>query len=195
MKISRRRLLAVIGAVTTGLVPVQALASAFRFHGESRQCAVLGLGSCGYNVVHQELQGKEFQGGQSALTIWTKGGMRRHSEPKDMIHAITESNGIIVVCGLGGMMSYRVVPCLLRNASRVGKAVGVVCTLPFSFEVSRKGTAIRALYEIRAYTDQIYVLEQDRLARMLQNYSLMEYFKMANRCLANETVRMCRALA
>ena len=130
------------------------------------------------------LLGRRCAGGRGAGADPEVGEQAAQENVEDVIDAVRGEDMVFVTAGLGGGTGTGAAPVIAEAAREAGALTVAVVTMPFTAEgQSRRRNANRGLEELRAVTDTVIVVPNDRLLDVASDLPLQEAFEIADRVL------------
>jgi len=126
------------------------------------------------------LIGKELTKGLGAGGRPQKGREAAKESVVDIKKAVSGSDMVFVVAGLGGGTGTGAVPVIAQMAKETGAVVIGVVTMPFECEKARIDKAEFGLQELREVTDTTIVLDNNRLVDIAGQLPIEQAFAVAN---------------
>jgi len=170
---------------------------------------VLGVGGCGCNMVtwlfnkgitgattygvntdalhlsitkadDKILIGKELTRGLGAGGYPARGKEAAKEALTDLKRAISGSDMVFVLAGMGGGTGTGAIPIVAQLAKEAGAVVIAVVTMPFEAEKARIDKAEFGLQELRGVADTVIVLDNNRLVDIAGQLPMEQAFAVAN---------------
>jgi len=130
------------------------------------------------------LIGRDVTGGLGAGNDPEKGESAARADEAAVKDHIYGSNMVFVTCGLGGGTGTGSAPIVAEIAKRMGALTVGIVTLPFTVEGSRrKANAEKGLERLRAASDSVIVIPNDKLLKLAPDLSIGEAFEVADKVL------------
>ncbi len=126
------------------------------------------------------LIGKELTRGLGAGGYPDVGKRAAEESEKDIKKALSDTDMIYLVTGLGGGTGTGAAPEIARIAKELGCIVIGCCTMPFKIEGARISKAEDGLYQLRQVCDTVIVIENDRLLKVAGDLPLDQAFGVAD---------------
>lgn len=126
------------------------------------------------------LIGKELTRGLGAGGFPTKGKEAAKESLTDLKKAVSGSDMVFVLAGLGGGTGGGAASVVAQLAKEAGAVVIAVITMPFEAEKSRIDKAEFGLQELREVTDTCIVLDNNRLVDIAGQLPMEQAFAVAN---------------
>lgn len=126
------------------------------------------------------LVGREITRGLGAGGDPSKGAEAAKESMAEIKEAIKGSDMVFICAGLGGGTGTGVAPIVARVAKDMGAIVIGVVTMPFSIERARIDKAEFGLQKLRAATDTVVVIDNNRLVKIAGQLPVKQAFAVAN---------------
>lgn len=126
------------------------------------------------------LIGKELTRGLGAGGYPTKGREAAKEALTDLKKAVSGSDMVFVLAGMGGGTGTGAIPVVAQLAKEAGAVVIAVTTMPFEAEKARIDKAEFGLQELREVTDTAIVLDNNRLVDIAGQLPMEQAFAVAN---------------
>ncbi len=132
------------------------------------------------------LIGREITNGLGAGSNPEIGEKSARESQAEIEEHLKDSDLVFVTCGLGGGTGTGSAPVVAEIARNLGALTIAVVTLPFTEEgVMRWENAREGLEKLRAHSDTVIVVQNDRLLEIAPDLPLNQAFKVADEILAN----------
>ena len=132
------------------------------------------------NADKKILVGKEVTRGLGAGGQPTRGAEAAKESLAEIKEALKDSDMVFICAGMGGGTGTGVAPVVAKAARDVGAIVIGVVTMPFSIERARIDKAEFGLQQLRASTDTVVVIDNNRLVKIAGNLPVKQAFAVAN---------------
>jgi cell division protein FtsZ len=130
------------------------------------------------------LIGKERTGGRGAGSVPKIGEEAAQENIEDIQHSIGGSDMVFVTAGLGGGTGTGAAPVVAQAAQEAGALTISIVTIPFTAEGERRrANADAGLERLRAVSDTVIVVPNDRLLDYAPSMPLQDAFKICDRVL------------
>jgi cell division protein FtsZ len=126
------------------------------------------------------LIGKELTRGLGAGGYPAKGREAAKESLTDLKKAVSGSDMVFVLAGMGGGSGTGSIPVVAQLAKEAGAVVIAVVTMPFEAEKARIDKAEFGLQELREVTDTCIVLDNNRLVDIAGQLPMEQAFAVAN---------------
>src|SRR3989344_3254477 len=130
------------------------------------------------------LIGKELTRGLGCGGYPKKGREAAKESLTDLKRAVSNSDMVFVLAGLGGGTGTGAVPVIAQLAKEAGAVVIAVVTMPFEAEKARIDKAEFGLQELRESVDTVIVLDNNRLVDIAGQLPMEQAFAVANELVA-----------
>jgi len=130
------------------------------------------------------LIGKELTRGLGAGGFPARGAEAAKEALTDLKKAVSDSDMVFVLAGMGGGTGSGAVPIIAQLAKETGAVVIAVVTMPFEAEKARIDKAEFALQELREVVDTAIVLDNNRLVDIAGQLPMEQAFAVANELVA-----------
>ncbi len=132
------------------------------------------------------LIGREITNGLGAGSNPEIGEKSARESQEEISKHLKDSDLVFVTCGLGGGTGTGSAPVVAEVARNLGALTIAVVTLPFTEEgVMRWENARQGLERLRAHSDTVIVVQNDKLLEIAPDMPLNQAFKVADEILAN----------
>lgn len=132
------------------------------------------------NADKKILVGKEVTRGLGAGGNPTKGMEAAKESVSELKDALKGSDMVFICAGMGGGTGTGVAPIVAKVARDIGAIVIGVVTMPFSIERARIDKAEFGLQQLRASSDTVVVIDNNRLVKIAGNLPVKQAFAVAN---------------
>jgi len=130
------------------------------------------------------LIGKQRTGGRGAGSVPKIGEEAAQENIEDIQHSISGSDMVFVTAGLGGGTGTGAAPVVAQAAQEAGALTISIVTIPFTAEGERRrANADAGLERLRAVSDTVIVVPNDRLLDYAPSMPLQDAFKICDRVL------------
>jgi cell division protein FtsZ len=130
------------------------------------------------------LIGKQRTGGRGAGSVPKIGEEAAQENIEDIQHSISGSDMVFVTAGLGGGTGTGAAPVVAQAAQEAGALTISIVTVPFTAEGERRrANADAGLERLRAVSDTVIVVPNDRLLDYAPSMPLQDAFKICDRVL------------
>jgi len=130
------------------------------------------------------LIGRERTGGRGAGSVPKIGEEAAQENIGDIQHSISGSDMVFVTAGLGGGTGTGAAPVVAQAAQEAGALTISIVTIPFTAEGERRrANADAGLERLRAVSDTVIVVPNDRLLDYAPSMPLQDAFKICDRVL------------
>jgi cell division protein FtsZ len=130
------------------------------------------------------LMGKDRTGGRGAGSVPKIGEEAARETIDDIKDAIDGSDMVFVTAGLGGGTGTGAAPVVANAAQEAGALTIAIATIPFTAEGERRrANADAGLERLRAVSDTVIVVPNDRLLEYAPNLPLQDAFTICDRVL------------
>ncbi len=130
------------------------------------------------------LMGRDRTGGRGAGSVPKIGEEAAHETLDDIKGAIEGSDMVFVTAGLGGGTGTGAAPVVAQAAQDAGALTIAIATIPFTAEGERRrANADAGLERLRAVSDTVIVVPNDRLLEYAPNLPLQDAFTICDRVL------------
>ncbi len=126
------------------------------------------------------LIGKELTRGLGAGGYPARGKEAAKEALTDLKRAISGSDMVFVLAGMGGGTGTGAIPIVAQLAKEAGAVVIAVVTMPFEAEKARIDKAEFGLQELRGVADTVIVLDNNRLVDIAGQLPMEQAFAVAN---------------
>jgi len=130
------------------------------------------------------LVGKELTRGLGCGGFPQKGREAAKESLTDLKRAVSNSDMVFVLAGMGGGSGTGMIPVVSQLAKEAGAVVIAVVTMPFEAEKARIDKAEFGLQELREAADTIIVLDNNRLVDIAGQLPMEQAFAVANELVA-----------
>lgn len=132
------------------------------------------------NADKKILVGKEITRGLGAGGDPTKGAEAVKESISEIKDALKGADMVFVCAGMGGGTGTGAAPMVAKVAKDMGAIVIGVTTMPFSIERARIDRAEHGLQQLRAASDTVVVIDNNRLVKIAGNLPVKQAFAVAN---------------
>ena len=130
------------------------------------------------------LIGRQRTGGRGAGSVPRIGEEAAQENIEDLAAAVKGSDMVFITAGLGGGTGTGAAPVVAETAQEAGALTVAVVTVPFTAEGERRrANADAGLERLRAVTDTVIVVPNDRLLDFAPSMPLQDAFKICDRVL------------
>ncbi|WP_299263078.1 cell division protein FtsZ [Halorientalis sp.] len=130
------------------------------------------------------LIGKKRTGGRGAGSVPKIGEEAAQENIEDIQQSIDDSDMVFVTAGLGGGTGTGAAPVVAQAAQEAGALTIAIVTIPFTAEGERRrANADAGLERLRAVSDTVIVVPNDRLLDYAPSMPLQDAFKICDRVL------------
>ncbi len=130
------------------------------------------------------LIGKELTRGLGAGGFPAKGKAAAEESARELKDSLRGADLVFVCAGLGGGTGTGAAPVVAKLAKEAGAIVISTVTMPFKTERKRVENAESGLGELRANSDTVIVIDNNRLVSLAGNLPLDQAFNVANEVVA-----------
>lgn len=132
------------------------------------------------NADKKILMGKEVTRGLGAGGMPQKGAEAAKESIAEIKEAIKDADMVFICAGMGGGTGTGAASVVAKAAKDIGAIVIGVVTMPFSIERARIDKAEFGLQQLRAVTDTVVVIDNNRLVKIAGNLPVKQAFAVAN---------------
>ena len=142
------------------------------------------------------LIGKKRTGGRGAGSVPKIGEEAAQENIEDIQQSIDGSDMVFVTAGLGGGTGTGAAPVVAQAAQEAGALTIAIVTIPFTAEGERRrANADAGLERLRAVSDTVIVVPNDRLLDYAPSMPLQDAFKICDRVLMRSVKGMTELIA